>query len=163
MIELMDRPPDVWETNKIIGWLNDPVLMKYSEQRRQVHTPKTQHDYVAIARRLPSQYRLAYHDKELIGTATANLDDHNSIADVGILIGSEHGEKGYGREVWRIFCGILAKEYSVRKIEGGCMAQNKAMIRVFEKNQMRLEGTRRYHFWTGKNEYDDMVLYGRLT
>lgn len=160
---VFERPTGA-EIGKIVGWLNDPVLMKYSEQRLKKHSEHTQRDYLYDISwlGLASQYRLVYYNDILIGTVTANIDQPNNVADVGILIGSEYIGQGHGYATWNLYSELLAKD-GIRKIEGGCMSMNKAMIRVFEKNSMRLEGTRRYHFLTGKDQYDDMVLYGKLT
>ena len=159
MIYLSSRSPNYNEIDKIVSWLNDKDLMKYSEQRYKNHTRETQDSYLMS----PDRYRLIYDTPfTLVGTITAILDNQNMVADIGILIGSEHKGCGYGAEAWRKFSQELATD-GIRKIEAGCMAKNKAMIRVFEKNGMILEGTRRYHFQTGKDQYDDMVLYGMLT
>ena len=109
-----------------------------------------------------NSYCIVRDGTALIGTVSAVIDDYNLVADVGILVSPWHIGKGYGYIIWRAYCSQLAED-GIRKIEGGCMAQNKAMIRIFEKNNMRLEGTRKYHFQTGKDQYDDMVLYGMLT
>lgn len=156
------EPPEfsVEELEQTVTWLNDPVLMKYSEQRLKEHTVKTQLDYIHSMAE-PHQYRKITCNAAYIGTISALVDTHNRVADVGILIGSTFIGKGHGCEAWRQFCQELFK-LGIRKIEGGCMAKNTAMIRVFEKNHMRLEGTRRYHFMT-KQGADHMLLYGLLT
>lgn len=161
MIEFRNSRPTPEEIKRLVGWLNDPALMKYSEQRHAEHTVDTQYNYLYDRGYSPQIYERIYLDNVMIGTITADLDGKNYVADVGILIGAQHIGKGHGYSAWRLFCDGLSKK-GVRKIEGGCMAQNKAMIRLFEKSGMRLEGTRRYHFQIGKNKFDDMVLYGRL-
>lgn len=162
MLELRSGKPTTSEVEKIVSWLNDPVLMQYSEQRHKKHTVDTQFGYIYDLLQRPAVYKMAYGHNRLIGTVSAYIDSENNVADAGIMIGPDFIGQGYGPEVWRIFCKELTK-LGIRKIEGGCMARNKPMIRVFEKNDMRLEGTRRYHFHIGKDEYDDMVLYGKLT
>lgn len=167
MLKISWDSPSVSEVETIVNWLNDPVLMKYSEQRHKEHTSKSQNEYIGrvssigIDSPYTHQYRIVYCNDILIGTVSADIDHRNSVADVGILIGSRHNGYGHGCATWRLYSELLAKD-GIRKIEGGCMSRNAAMLRIFEKNSMRLEGTRRYHFLTGKDQYDDMVLYGKL-
>lgn len=163
MIRLSADKPTEIDVEKIVRWLNDKTLMKYSEQRHIKHTIVSQNRYIESMDKSDNLYLTAYVNGALIGTVSAEIDNNNAVANVGILIGSEHTGKGHGCAVWRKFCEELAARMEIRKIEAGCMARNTAMIRIFEKNSMRLEGTRRYHFQTGKNQYDDMVLYGMLT
>lgn len=142
----------------VISWLIDPVLMKYSEQRHKIHTVRSQLEYISSIQ-VPNHYFKVKDDEVLVGTMTAFIDINNNVADLGILIGRPH--KGFGTEAWRLLCNRLGGT-GVRKIEAGCMAKNTAMIRICEKNHMRLEGTRRDHFWT-VGQCDHLVLYGKLT
>lgn len=148
------------ELEDTVAWLNNQALMKYSEQRHKKHTIRSQFRYIYSFSE-PHQYRKITFNNIYIGTISARIDIANSVADVGILIGEPFIRRGHGCEAWRLFCLELAK-LSIRKIEAGCMAKNTGMIRIFEKNQMRLEGTRRYHFHTHEGA-DHMVLYGMLT
>lgn len=141
---------------RIVKWLNDKELMKYSEQRHRTHSYNTQMLYTLSMNGSEKVYMYIYNGDTVIGTISAYIDQINDVADVGILIG-EGGRKGYGTRAWGLFEKELEKQ-GVRKIEGGCMASNKPMLRIFEKNGMRLEGTRKYHF---KNN-DDLVMYGKL-
>lgn len=159
MIQISNDPVFQDEVDLIVSWLNNKDLMKYSEQRHLKHTQASQLKYINDIKH-PDQYKKIILEGNCIGTVSAFIDHNNSVANVGILIGAPFIGKGYGAIAWGVFCHNLS---SYRKIEAGCMSQNKAMIRVFEKNGMRLEGARRYHFRTGKDQYDDMVLYGMLT
>lgn len=146
------------EVEKTVSWLNDPILMKYSEQRHKHHDLKSQLKFIYDFAP-PHHYRKITAENQYIGTITAYVDRVNGVADVGILVGSSYSGRGYGEQAWRLFLQELRRE-GVRKIEAGCMARNKPMIRIFEKNHMRLEGTRRAHFQIGENQYDDLVMYG---
>ena len=160
MLKLDDGRVTQGELEETVKWLNDPVFMKYSEQRHKTHSVGSQLEYIH-GFRSPHQYRKITLDGKHIGSITAYIDIPNNVADVGIMIGPPYGHYGHGREAWRMFCQELAKQ-GVRKIEGGCMAKNTAMLRIFEKNHMRLEGTRRNHFWTADG-FDHLVMYGTLT
>ena len=158
MIKISEEPFTQDEIDLMVSWLNNQGLMKYSEQRIYKHTQASQLKYINSFKE-PNRYHKLTVEGNCVGSVSAYIDPLNRIADVGILIGAPYTGKGYGSLAWGIFCNSL----HARKIEAGCRAQNKAMIRIFEKNGMRLEGTRRYHFWTESGGYDDMVLYGMLT
>lgn len=160
---MLKLAPPVFSGNDMentLSWLNDPVLMQYSEQKHKKHTVQSQVEYIDSLKH-PHQYKKIICNDTYIGTISAIIDTINSIADVGILIGRPFVGMGHGCHAWRLFQLELEK-LDIRKIEAGCRAKNTAMIRIFEKTGMRLEGTRKYHFVAGAG-YDDMVLYGMLT
>jgi RimJ/RimL family protein N-acetyltransferase len=145
----------------MVQWLNDPVVVQYSEQRHQVHTEETQQEYIDDG---PDIFREIHtHQGKFIGTITANIDRPNSVADVGILIGEkEEWSKGYGFEAWSAFCNHLLT-HGMRKIEAGTMSRNRAMLKVFGKYGMNYEGCRHEHFWLENDKHTtDMLLYGKF-
>lgn len=130
---------------KMVGWLNDKDVVRYSEQRHKIHTIKSQMDYLNSFL-FPSQLRLILTNDEIIGTISARVDNHNSVANLGILIGErQHWGKGVGSEAWKAMMDHLF-ELGIRKIEAGCMSNNEAMKNIFRKCHMNLEGWRDYHF-----------------
>jgi RimJ/RimL family protein N-acetyltransferase len=144
-----------------IEWLNNKELMKYSEQRHRRHTLESQRKYLASFDHAASFLWEIYITDHLvpIGTITAFCDWRNKVADLGILIGEFRG-KGYGSEAWTAICEWLFKK-GYRKIEAGCMASNAAMIKIFGKTGMVIEGRRRSHFLLdGKPE--DLILAARF-
>ena len=50
------------------------------------------------------------------------------------------------------------RELNVRKITGGSIKTNRAMIKIFKKSNMRLEYTKKKHFKI-KNNFYDLVGY----
>lgn len=144
-----------------VKWLNDPDVVRYSEQRHKRHNMETQRSYLGHFLHGHDQYREIYHGSTLIGSITANIDEPNSIANVGILIGdkSKWGQ-GFGTEAWKAFCDHLLI-HGVRKLEAGTMATNFGMISIFRKTGMRIEGTRYCHFLVG-NKLIDEVQWARF-
>lgn len=161
-ITLISPPPS--EAKLFASWLNDPEVVRYSEQRHKVHTVQSQLDYWLSPATLDPNIVLGiYLDKEnkFIGSVSAVVDQPNNVANVGILIGDrKEWRKGYGFEAWKEFCDYLFK-IGVRKIEAGCMSPNKGMIRIFQKYDMEPEGRREGHFQT-KEAKCAMLLYGRF-
>src|SRR5258708_6593275 len=129
---------------EIIGWLNNPTTMRYSEQRHQCHTVTSQEEYIQTLN-LEDMYLAIYQEGIMIGTMTVTVDRRNMIADVGILLGdtSKWGN-GYGYEAWEAVCNRLLEVY--RKIEAGCMACNLAMMGICSHYGMMEEGRLEDHF-----------------
>lgn len=145
---------------KMVGWLSDPDVVQYSDQRHKDHDIGGQLEYINSFK-WPSQYRVIFWGEEPIGTITAHVDCSNLIADLGILIGDKQcwGE-GFGTEAW---IGMMDHVFGIgiRKIEAGCMSPNFPMKKIFEKSGMDREGYRHNHFlFNGKRE--DMELWRKF-
>lgn len=146
---------------KHVGWLNDPEVVRYSEQRHKQHTMETQHAYLST---FPADSRIwlisvkpesALGD---IGTITAHIDANNKTANMGILIGEKDAwGLGYGTEAWRAVMKDLTGD--VEKIEAGCMALNVSMMTLCITSGMILEGIRYHHFDVGDYR-THMMMYG---
>jgi len=161
---LIMRPPEPRAAPLVVGWLNDPEVVKFSEQRHKQHTVESQLNYwKSPATYEPNLVRIIeLQENYAIGSISATIDQKNNIADVGILIGdkSQWG-RGFGYEAWECVCNYLFFERKIRKIEAGCMSINKPMIRLCEKYMMRLEGTKIAHFDVG-GMTSDMLMYGKF-
>jgi RimJ/RimL family protein N-acetyltransferase len=147
-------------TDRLIGWLNDKALMRYSEQRHQQHTVATQRFYIRRAR---EEHILLWAIKHaagnnMVGTISAHIDEINKRADMGVLIGGQYGGCGYATEAWTAVMTWLLND-RVRKVEAGAMADNGQMIRIMQKVGMRYEGCRIAHFWR-EGRAIDLAQYG---
>ena len=158
---LLLKPPqvDIKAIRAMVGWLNDPEVVRYSEQRHRHHTDATQLKYI-LSFSEPDKFREIYYQDELIGTITAIVDEPNSVAEVGILICKECWGTGLGYEAWKGFCDHLLC-HGIRKIEAGCVGINYGMIHVFKKYGMMRDGRRYNHFLIG-NELYDMLMFGKF-
>jgi RimJ/RimL family protein N-acetyltransferase len=100
--------------------------------------------------------------RQKIGTVTASINTDHGTTDLGILI----GEKtvwgcGYGIDAWRTLARWVEVEHGVRKITGGALARNKAMIRILQKSKFHLEAVlRKQEIYCGVPE--DILLYARF-
>jgi RimJ/RimL family protein N-acetyltransferase len=151
-------------TPSYVGWLNDPEVVRFSEQRHHVHTLESCREY------MKSFFGTANHfwavvtkDNELghIGNINAYVDVYNSVADLGILIGERRAwRQGYGSEAWNAVCGYLLKELRIRKITAGTLSVNTAMLRVMRRAGMMEDGRRIRHRLYEGSETD--VVYASL-
>lgn len=150
--------------SRMVKWLNDPEIVRHSEQRHKIHSLKNQLAYIESFI-WPNQFRLIILDNELIGTMTAYVDSPNSVADIGILLDKTKQGKGYGTEAW---LGLMEHLFGmgVRKVEAGCMSVNIPMITVFQKSGMFPEGIRQRHFISSQSKGGytmcDLDMWGKF-
>jgi RimJ/RimL family protein N-acetyltransferase len=159
-------------TEDHVRWLNDPEVVRYSEQRHKRHTIESTHIYVNGLWMQSNSFiwginiQVGVLEEEPyylpIGTITAHVDKPNGVANIGIMIGekSEWG-KGYGQESWLTICNWLFDNKDVRKIEMGCHYENRAMRELALTCGMHLEGVRHDHFVVD-GEPQHLLLYAKM-
>ena len=135
-------------TNKFVAWLNDPRVVKYSNQRFLNHSRQSCLDYVDSFVGTENIY-LAIEDtnsRMLHGSITAFRQDHHGTADIGIMVGNRLAwGRGIGYKAWILLMNYLIKQLKVRKVTGGTLRSNLAMVRIMEKSKMKLEAVRQEH------------------
>lgn len=148
-------------TEQHVAWLNDPAVVRFSEQRHKTHTLESQHQYLnefpvgshiwlVVAKPPPEadDEGVSGIPPRHIGTITAYIDPHNRVANMGIMIGEKSlWGQGYGSEAWDAVIDWLFAYDKIRKIECGCMHKNFSMRQLAEKAGMHQEGGRNEHFW----------------
>lgn len=159
------RRPMTDDIPYFVDWLNDPDVVKYSEQRHKKHTRESQYDYwLSPATTEPnSVWTIWVTDIAVpIGSLVTRVDTNNNVANVGIMIGDRPAQsRGYGFEAWECFCNYLFIEKKIRKIEAGCMSLNAPMIRICTKYGMRHEAIVQSHF-LANGEPVSLHLYGKI-
>lgn len=154
-------------TDQHVAWLNDPEVVKYSEQRHKKHTLESTHIYVNdlwtnSGSKIWGIYIKGKEAHILIGTITAHTDTHNAVSNVGILIGDKaNWGKGYGAESWQAVCNWLFDHGDIRKIEMGCHFMNRGMRNLAELSGFHLEGVRHDHFVVD-GDPQDLLLYAKM-
>src|SRR5437879_5515282 len=133
-------------TEQYIRWLNDPIVLQFSNQRF------VSHDRASCLRYLESftgtdnlflnVFRL--DNNQAIGTLTAYVSRHHGTADVGIMIGDRSVRgRGYGQDAWNTLINWLIVEVRIRKVTAGTVACNRAMVRLMERSGMKVEAVRK--------------------
>mgnify|MGYP001209666659 CR=1 FL=1 len=145
-------------SKKYISWLNDKNLMKYSENRYKKHTKLSCKKYLNNFNKTHNKFFaiIDTDNSDHIGNITAIIDKKNNTADIGILIGKKN--RGYGQIAWKTMMNYLFK-INIRKITGGCMRNNKAMIKIFIKSKMNFEYIKKKHFLYDKKKLIDFIGY----
>lgn len=142
-------------TEKYVAWLNDPEVVRYSEQRHYQHTAESCRDYFQSQVNSDGLFlAIIAKDENLghIGNMGVSWDAHNCVADVSIMVGDKRAwNKGYASEAWMGLIQYLKMQTKVRKITAGTMASNKAMLNLMLRSGMQAEGVRKAHLlWQGQ-------------
>ncbi len=132
-------------TNEYVEWLNNPEVVKFSNQRFVKHTLESSLQYLHSFSGTGNLY-LSIKDKRshrLIGSITAYIEPKHGTADMGLMIGNhEVWGQGFGLETWSNLMEYLLNTENLRKVTGGTLATNLGMIKIMERSGMHLEATR---------------------
>jgi ribosomal-protein-alanine N-acetyltransferase len=156
------QPGDI--TAAYLSWLNDPEVTRFSNQRFRTHTAESSADYLASFTGTPNSFLLITQrsDCQPIGTATVYRSLQHGTADIGLLVGDRQcWGQGYGREAWQALLEALLQEPVIRKVTGGTVRTNQAMVRIMEQSGMELEAVRaRQELF--EDEPVDLLYYARF-
>lgn len=137
-------------TQTYVDWLQDPILMRYSEQRHRSHDLESCRRFVESFATSPHflwAIEAVDQDHKHIGNITATLDPNNGLADIGLLIGADRCQgRGYGSQAWQAVMTYLHTLPHLHKITGGCLAPNTAMVRIMQNAGMIPDGRRKNHY-----------------
>lgn len=155
-------PEDI--TDAYIGWLLDPEVTRFSNQRFRTHTPASCEAFLQSFEGSPNLF-LSIRDAAsdtAIGTMTAYRNPVHGSCDVGIMIGNrDYRGGGYGQEAWNLLTDWLLTQSEVRKLTAGCLAANGAMVTLMKRSGMVPDGVRK-----GQELLDgepaDIVHYARF-
>jgi RimJ/RimL family protein N-acetyltransferase len=147
-------------TPEYIGWLRNPDLMKYSNQRFRLHTTETCKDYLNSFKGTGNLFLAVYRGADFIGTMTAYISENHKTADMGILIGAQSQGKGLGTDAWVTLMRHLLRT-GTRKVTAGALRCNSAMIKIMLSSGMNPDGVRIAHeMVNGKPE--DILYFAKF-
>ncbi len=135
---------DITET--YLGWLNDPSVVEFSNQRFRTHERVSASLYLSSFVNTDNLFlaiRRADSD-QLIGTMTAYISEHHGTADIGIMIGDcAVWGQGFGYDAWTTLMNWLLVKEAIRKVTAGTLGCNTGMLSIIKRSGMMLEGARR--------------------
>lgn len=145
---LIIRPfSEKYITKKYVGWLNDPAVVRFSDQRHRRHTFQSCRKYIESFKKSTNYFwAIIAKDKKIgyLGTISAYIDQVNRTADMGILLGERSvWGCGYGHEAWKAVCGYLLSKKGIRKITAGALSVNLRMLNLMKRAGMIQDGIRR--------------------
>lgn len=136
------RPENM--TDSYLGWLRDPQLMRFSNQRFHTHTMDSCRAYYESFANTDNLFIAIYHDGTFIGTMTAYCSAVHGTADIGLLIGEGFQGRGLGKDAWNTLMTYLLAN-GTRKVTGGAMRCNVAMVNIMKGCGMQADGVRADH------------------
>lgn len=151
-------------TDAYIGWLNDPEVTRFSNQRFVRHDRASCAAYMASFAGTPNFFLSVKRLSDLasIGTITVYRNLHHGTADVGIMIGNRAcWGGGYGQDAWSTVIEWLLADVGMRKVTAGTLADNIGMVRLMQRSGMVCEGIRQAQEIVDGAPCD-VVLYARF-
>ncbi len=135
-------------TERYVSWLNDPIVVRFSQQRFRAHTLRSCREYWESFRGSDDEFwAVEARDPELghIGNLTISRDVRHGVADIAILIGERRvWGAGLGHEAWIAMCDDLFRR-GVRKITAGTLSTNDRMLSLMRRAGMVPDGVRHRH------------------
>ena len=127
-----------------IGWLNDPCVTRYSNQRFHRHDAESAAAYLAGFGDGPSQFLLIEVADRPVGTMSLHVAPQHQTVDLGILLGDPASRsKGLGLEAWMLALDWALGTAGLRKATAGTLAVNAPMLGIMHRSGMTLEAIRR--------------------
>ena len=131
--------------NEYISWLNDPQVVKYSNQRSMHHDFDSCRAYEQSFKGSENLF-LAIHLKDnnkFIGTMTVYYLSSCMVANLGLMIGNRsYWGKGIGQEVWQMIMIYMLEIKKIPKVTGGTLSCNLGMVNIMKKTGMQLASER---------------------
>lgn len=144
-------------------WLKDKEVTCYTEQRFFNHDIESVKDFVRKTSQNEDELCFALiADKTHIGNfKLSNINFNHSNAVLSFLIGDKsYWGKGLASKSIRAICEFAKMNLKLNKINASSYANNHASLRVFEKNNFRIEGKRlNDRVFEGKRI--DLVMVGK--
>ena len=147
-----------------INWLNDPDVVRYSNQRFRSHDKDSCLDYLASFINSTNFFMSvrSLSNERLLGTLTAYVSNHHSTVDVGIMMGDKSvWGQGYGQDAWNTISQWLLQEQSIRKLTAGTLKCNYGMVKIMERSGMKLEAVRKEQEIVN-NQFVDVLYYSKF-
>lgn len=129
-----------------LSWLNDPDVVRFSNQRFAEHDRESCIRYLASFDSTDNLFISVRNlaDDHPVGTMTAYVSKPHGTVDVGIMIGDKSvWGSGYGQDAWDTLTKWLLGREGIRKLTAGTLACNAGMIKLMERSGMQHEATRK--------------------
>lgn len=132
-------------TSEYIAWLNDPEVVRFSNQRFIKHTESSCRAYLESFQNTSNLFLSVrtQSDDLAIGTMTAYVSTQHGTVDIGILIGRKSiWGSGAGQDAWSTLVTWFIEKQRIRKVTAGTLSINKAMVQIMERSGMHIEAIR---------------------
>lgn len=133
--------PENLLTDTYVAWLNDPEVVRFSEQRHITHTLASCREFIAtFAGTSNGLWAIRDKTRDLchIGNISTEVDARTGTGDIRILIGDRAAwGSGLGAEAWMAVMAHLFDDLGLGQVTAGTLAGNTGMLKIMEKSGMR--------------------------
>lgn len=161
------RPVQLSDATQVYSqWLNDPLVVQFTESRFKQHTVDDVRAYIAAQLKTEQVYFFAIVNKsngQHIGNIKIHrVDARHQHAEISLLIGDRScWGRGLGTEAIRLITDFAFFVLKLHKVYARCYAVNVGSIKAFEKAGFSEEGRQKEQFlWEGS--YVDGLILGRV-
>lgn len=161
---LILRPIEKEDLEEIRNWKNDPEIKRSLGGFSFGFSKKDIVDWYKGNKKNDYRWSITIKKtKRLIGfTGIYNIDNVNRNAEFGILIGDKKSYgKNYASEVTNTVLEYCFNELNLNKVYLEVLADNIPAIKVYKKNNFRIEGKLRKHIYRD-GKYIDYYIMGIL-
>jgi len=147
-----------------IGWLNDPEVVRFSNQRFRSHDRETSLLYLQSFKCSDNLFMSVRRrsDEVRLGTLTTYISKPHGTADIGIMIGEKSvWGQGYGQDAWNTLIAWLLARDDIRKLTAGTLGCNFGMIKLMQRSGMQHEATRKAQEVLD-DQPQDILLYAKF-
>lgn len=152
-------------TDDYLYWLRDPKVTRFSNQRFREHNKESCSTYQQSFNKSTNSFLLLLHRRDAtpIGTMTVYRKPEHGTADIGLMLGNRaYWRQGLGLEAWITVMNVVLQEKGMRKVTGGTVKTNSAMVKIMEQSGMKLDAVReRQELIEGQAV--DLLHYSRFT
>lgn len=151
-------------TETYLGWLNDPEVVRYSNQRFTTHRLENCRQYLKSFEGTENLFSLIQcrPSGQPVGTVTSYFSAPHGTVDMGILIGEKtFWGMGYGQDAWDTLSAWWLRRAEVRKLTAGTVSCNHGMIKLMERSGMALEAVRKAQEIV-EGELCDVLYYAKF-
>jgi [ribosomal protein S5]-alanine N-acetyltransferase len=156
------RETDVTDT--YLAWLNDPLVVRFSNQRFRTHDRASSVRYLESFSNTGNLFLCVTRkdDGRAIGTMTAYISKPHGTADIGIMIGETSiWGQGFGQDAWDTLIAWLLDKGGIRKVTAGTLASNHSMIKLMQRSGMQFEAVRK-HQEIVEGRPEDIVYFAKF-
>lgn len=151
-------------SGEYLQWLNDPVVVRLSNQRFRKHDEATSLAYLESFSGTDNLFMSIRETRSgrAVGTLTAYIAAAHGTADLGIMLGDRGvWGRGLGQDAWNTACTWLLGDKGIRKLTAGTLDCNDGMLKIMQRSGMHLEAVRRAHELVDGQPHD-IHLYARF-
>ncbi|MEI6490951.1 MAG: GNAT family protein [Verrucomicrobiota bacterium] len=137
-------------TQDYIDWMNDPVVVQFTESRFHPHSIESISDFVEQCRRSPCDLLLGIFSENdglhLGNIKLGPINSYHRIADIGLIVGRKtHWGKGVASEAIALVRDYAFQGLALHKVTASFYEGNTGSEKAFLKADFVREGVRNMH------------------